>query len=228
MFIMKRLAFLLFALAITCSSYSQKPDNEIYFRLGYSSPTWNQYGMNKGLRIDGVEKFGGHFEFGSIFMIQSIPAAQNMALGINVDYLYSNLNSFHLKNEIYEQNYTSLRVGSKIGPSFTYCPAKKVAIDIYAKADIAWATVAVPYEDQLEDIDDYFYDFVNLGFSTGINFRYGILMLGIEYDTVSPELVHDDYDDVFLQEIIRSQTGEGDTGNKSRLPCVNFTVGLSF
>lgn len=214
---------LLFAFAlITISSISQNFDNEFYFRFGYSNPSWNQFGLNQDEWKDmGFEnKIGGIFELGSIFMINSLPAAENMALGINVDYLYMIYNSFSTNNS-YDEAFANARVGSKIGPSFTYSPVNKLAFDIYAKADIAWAAAAVWYEGSIGDADDYYRGKVALGFSTGLNIRYGILMLGFEFDTNSPKLESDDYPGEYIG-------NNNDDSNKSPLPCMNFTLGLSF
>ena len=225
---MKNFALFLVGILFSFNSFSQRPDNQFYFRLGYSSPTWNQYGMNKSLKVEGVDKFGANFEFGNIFMLHSLLPTRNMALGINVDYLYTNVNNFQYQDNTLEQNFSTFRVGSKIGPSFTYSLSRKAAFDAFVKANVAWATVAVPYQKKINDADDYYSDYATVGISTGLNFRYGILMLGIEYETISPELESNEYEGVYLQTMIKTLAGEGDDGSKSKLPCVNFMVGLSF
>ena len=84
--------------------------------------------MEKNDWGDYTSKYGANFDLGSIFMIQPW-AAKNMALGINVDYLYLNYGNFKIDDYDYENNLGSLRVGSKIGPSFSYSPVKNMAFD---------------------------------------------------------------------------------------------------
>jgi len=221
---MKKL-LIVFALAtISLSSFGKKFDNEFYFRFGYSTPSWNQFGLSKEAWNSNVKKIGGTFELGNIFMINSVPSTENMALGINVDYLY--VNSF-LYNEN-DVNVGGARIGSKIGPSFTYSPVKKLAFDIYTKADFAWATVVVPYQGSIGDAEDHYMSNVDVGFSTGFNIRYGILMLGIEYNTINPKLSSDKNDGIYLQNVINTYITETNSNEKSKLSSINFTVGLSF
>ena len=220
---MKKLITLFAIALITFAAFGQsKLDNEFYFRFGYSNPSWKQFGMEKDDWGEGVTKMGAMFELGNIFMINSFPAADNMALGINVDYLYIKYHNFEHDWNNYKENFGALRLGSKIGPSFTYSPVDKLAIDIYAKADFGWATATVLYEDKIEDADDYHKDFFSVGFSTGANFRYGILILGFEFNTISPKLESDDYEGEFIG------NAKDENSDKSPLPCINFSIGLSF
>ena len=225
---MKKLAFLFSVTLIAVSAFGQKLDNEFYFRFGYSSPSWEHFGIGKDGWTDNVEKVGGNFELGSIFMIQSLPAAENVAFGINVDYLYTNFSNFATSTGGYDYNLGIFRAGSKLGPSFSYSPVDKLVFDLYVKADLAWATVAVPYEDNINDAEDYYSAYTTLGMCSGLNLRYGILMLGVEYDTVSPELESDDNKGIYLQQEVGYLVGNGDSGKKSKLPSVNFKIGLSF
>src|SRR5690606_17593246 len=106
------------------------------------------------------------------------------------------------------------------GPSFTFSPVKDLAFDAYVKADIAWVTATAIVEDNNTDDADAYANIGTVGLSTGVNFRYKILMLGIEYNTVSPELENVDDDTYFLR--------LWDNNKKSLLTCLNFTIGLSF
>lgn len=212
-----------FAIAlISFSSFGQKLDNEFYFRFGYSNPSWEQFGLtNEDRDYVGIEdKTGAIFELGTIFMINSVPVSENLAFGINVDYLYLNYNNFSTINN--ELNIGTLRVGSKIGPSFTFSPTKRLAFDVFAKADIAWATATAFYEISIEDADETYIAKIATGFSTGLNIRFGILMIGLEYNTISPELESDDNPGDFLGNL------SDENSNKSPLPSMNFTLGLSF
>lgn len=227
---MKKLITLLAIVSLSLTSFGQDLTNQFYFRVGYSSPSWSQYGMDKDNWDDGTSKVGATFELGSIFMLKGILNSENMSFGINADYLHITYGNFSMGSDGYDQNVGSLRVGSKVGPSFTYSPMDKMAIDVYAKADIAWASAAVIYEDEPSDADDYFLGYGAVGFSTGLNFRYGLLMLGIEFNTISPKLESDDIPGwYFGNPGAYEDSGDfDDYGEKTDLPCVNFTIGMSF
>lgn len=227
---MKKLIFLFFLAIFASTSIAQDLSNQFYFRIGYSSPSWSQHGLNEGLwGGQGFEKkHGAQFEFGSIFMLRSILDSDDFSFGINADYLYVNFNNFAEKHTAKNMNLGSLRIGSKVGPSFTYSPMDKMGIDIFVKADLAWATAAVFYDDKPGDADDYFLGYAKVGVSTGLNFRYGLLILGFEFNTVSPELESDDFKDVYLQQVINAGFGLDSNETKSKMPVLNFTVGISF
>jgi len=227
---MKKIIALFACALFSIATFGQNLDNEFYFRFGYSSPSWQQFGIteNDWLDVGFDKKIGGMFEIGTIFMINSLPAAGNMAIGINADYLYLNYSKFHSNNNLQSINLDHVTVGSKLGPSFTYSPVDKLAFDIYFKAHAAWSTAAVIYEEIYDDADDFYMGKVAFGYSTGLNIRYGILMLGIEYDSVSPELESDDNPGYYLQELFNEEFDIDSDDKKSSLPCLNFTLGLSF
>lgn len=232
---MKKLAFLFTIVLLSFSSIGQDLSNVFYFRGGYSLPSWNHFDVGKDGWVDNMSRTGAKFEFGNIFQFSSILNSDEMVLGLNVDYLYANYNKFRDNDSEMEMHLDIFRVGSKIGPSFTYSPMDKMAIDVYTKADFAWATVAVPYFDDIDNADDYYSDPVAIGFSTGLNFRYSVLIVGIEFNTVSAKLESDDYENVYLQQVADMFINEGDVWltdmpdeKKSKLPCLNFTIGLCF
>lgn len=224
---MKKLLILFTFSIFTISSFAQELDNEFYFRFGYSSPSWSQFDMDKDDWGHHTSKIGANFEMGSIFMIQPW-SAKNLALGINVDYFYLNYGKFTDDEFGYEGNLASMRAGSKVGPSFSYSPVRNMAFDVYVKADLAWASAVVIYEDEIGDADDFYMDPFAVGLSTGFNFRYSILMLGVEFNTISPKLESDDYDGVYLQQLFDDEFTSGNGKEKSKMPCMNFTIGLSF
>lgn len=66
--IMKKIITLLAVVLFSSSSFAQDLTDQFYFRLGYSSPSWKQYGMEKD-DFKGISKTGATFELGSIFML---------------------------------------------------------------------------------------------------------------------------------------------------------------
>ncbi|MDX1284651.1 MAG: hypothetical protein R3182_06555 [Draconibacterium sp.] len=226
---MKKLSVIFVFVFIALTSMGQDLDNKFYFRFAYSNPSWETFGIGKGNWGDDISRYGGKFEFGNIFQIPTALAQNDMAIGINVDYLYVNYNNFVNDLPGDDYNITLYRIGTKLGPSFTYSPNDEIALDIYAKADAAWGAAAVPFFDRIGDADDYFMDYVSLGFSTGINFRYNVFLLGFEFNTISPKLESDDYDGTYMQDHIGLFVdGNGDDGHKSKLPTANFSIGFIF
>lgn len=225
---MKRLMLLIAVVFLSLTGICQELNNPVYFRFGYSNPSWNYFGQGKDYWAKGTKKFGGNFEFGTIFLIKSIIPAENVAIGIDATFLYANFNDFYLGDKTGDVNVGIYRVGSKIGPSFTFSPIEKMAFDVYVKADVAWATVLAPYEEKIDDGDDYFLDYLPVGLSTGLNFRYGVLMLGVEYNTISPELESDDFKDMYWQEMMGDFNGEENGSKKSKMQNLNFTIGMCF
>jgi len=228
---MKKLVTLLAIVLFSFSSFAQDLTNQFYFRVGYSSPSWKQYGMEKNDWGSNASKVGSTFELGSIFMLKGILNSENVSFGINADYLYLTYGNFSISESGHDQNLGALRIGSKLGPSFTYSPMDKMAIDVYAKADFAWAAAAVIYENEPGDADDYYSGYGAVGFSTGLNFRYGLLILGMEFNTISPKLESDDYPDSYFGnpgDYANGEYNEGNYGDKSKMPFMNFTIGMSF
>nr|WP_321355551.1 hypothetical protein [uncultured Draconibacterium sp.] len=210
------------------SGTAQDFDNRFYFRAGYSSPSWSYFDQDKDFWGEGTSKYGANFELGTIFMINSALQSKEMVLGIDAVFLYTNFNNFKYEDELGSVNTGIYRVGSKIGPSFTYSPAENLAFDVYVKADIAWVALIAPYEEKIDDGDDYFIDYLPVGFSTGVNFRYGMLMLGIEFNTISPQLESDDFEGYYFQQYIDAFNEEEMVHKKTKMPNLNFTVGLNF
>lgn len=225
---MKRLTIFFAVTFLSLTAICQELDNPVYFRFGFSNPSWNYFDQGKDFWADEVSKLGGNLELGTIFLIKPVIQAKNMAVGIDATFLYANFNNFHAGDETGDVNLGIYRVGSKVGPSFTYSPIEKMAFDVYVKADIAWAAVIAPYEKKLDDGDDYFIDYLPVGISTGLNFRYGLLMLGVEFNTISPELESDDYKGMYFQEMMGDFNGEENVSKKSKMQNLNFTIGMCF
>lgn len=199
---MNKFTLLIIAIAITLTSYSQDFESgdinkKSYVRVGYSSPLYTNYGFTgKQDMSDNLDAFmvsknadydpkpldsriGAIFEIGTIFPLNKINIGSNMRFGINVDWLTVRAHVFKLEGS---QNLYNLFVASKIGPSFTYAPAKAVAIDVYAKISPVWAGgVYYNHQDGDGNIDVY-RGFVQLMYSTGVNVKFGFFMVGFEYD----------------------------------------------
>ncbi len=194
-------------------------DNVFYFRLGYSSPSWKQFGGTEE-DFEGFNKSGAMFELGKIYMLNRIPLPENMAIGINADFISFYWHRFSSEEE--DVDLGTLRAESKIGPSFTFIPKYKLAVDVYAKAVINWLTAtAIVYDDNADDAEGYG-KFGTFGFSTGLNVRYSKLMLGVEFNTISPKLESIDYDGEYLGNFNDNST------DKSPLPSLSFTIGMAF
>ncbi len=220
---MKKLTILLAAVLISTAAFSQGGvENQFYFRFGYSIPSWKQFGATKDDWSDDMKKKGFMGELGSIFMLNSIPMPDGMAIGINVDYLSFYWHQFSYDRSNSTMDIATLRVDSKVGPSFTYCLTDKIAFDAYVKADISWITAtAFVYDDDADDADGYG-KIGAVGLSTGINVRLSVVMLGFEFNTISPKLEDVDNAGEYLGNI------NDRNSDKSPLPSITFSLGFSF
>lgn len=259
---MKRIFCVLFVCLVALSSFSQGLDNKIYFRLGYSLPSWKNFGMTKDDWNEDVTRAGAHFDVGTIIQLLPIGYGDNMSIGLNIDLAYLNFNRYQVDYSIADfmpdglsdeeaaafveelmgvmssVNMGIFRAGSKIGPSFTYCPSERMAIDLYGKADIAWASLLMPYGENLGDLDDKYSATITVGYAAGFNVRYGKLMLGVEYDAISPKLEYRQQHGNYFQQLMDLAVGsdedwlwgdeEEPTNKKSKLKSLTFTVGVCF
>jgi hypothetical protein len=222
---MKKIIILVLSLIFVVSAFAQKEkkfDNEFYFRFGYSCPSWKQFGLTKEKWGDDFKRRGFTGEIGTIFMLNGIRMPEGMALGIDVDYLGFYWHRFSNSYLGINADIGTLRFDSKIGPSFTYSPAKRLAFDVFIKADFNWVSAtAFVINDNKDDAETYTNIFA-VGISTGFNIRYSVLMLGFEYNTVSPKLENTDIDGEYIG------NAEDIDSDKSPLGSINFTIGLSF
>ena len=219
---MKKLIVLIVLALISISSFAQRDsDNVFYFRLGYSSPSWKYFGATKNnLQGAGYEKSGAILEMGKIYMLNSVSMLENMLIGIDVDFFSIYWHRF--SNNDYNEDIGTLRLDSKVGPSFTYRPFNNLAFDVYVKADISWvAATAFVHNDNADDADGYG-KVGTIGLSTGINVRYSKLMLGVELNTISPKLENVDNKGEYLGNL------NDNSSNKSPLPSISFSFGLAF
>ena len=216
---MKKLIILLAALLISLVTLAQGGlENQFYFRFGYSIPSWKQYGGTKSEWENyNVQRFGFSGEVGSIFILGSISLPEGMVLGANVDYL-----SFYWHQIQGDVNLTTIRWGSKLGPSFSYSLADQVTLDAFVKADLCWLTTGDFTNELSESVG--FENFGAIGLSAGFNIRLNIIMLGVEFNTINQMLGVHNQEGNYMGNFIDPD----DNGDKSILPSLTFSLGLSF
>lgn len=198
---------------------------QTYFRFGLSVPTWKYYGFDgKDEWADNTKRIGGVFEVGNIFMLNGIKLAPGMRLGINVDYLSVNLHRFRLDSELSTYSENLLFIGSKIGPSFSYSPVDRLVFDAFVKFNPVW--VASDFLSLDAEENEFFLGFLGIKYSVGMNIRYSILMMGFEFN---PGFAKLRWFDKEAKELTDDYIGNmNDFSNKTPVPGMNFTIGLSF
>ena len=224
---MKKLTVLLTGVLFSLTAFTQGSiDNEVYFRFGFSLPSWKQFGGTEAdwQNAGNFKRKGFMGEVGTIFMLKSIPLPDGMAIGVNPDYLSVYWNQFTDDEAGNKRDFRTLRLDSKVGPSFTYSPVNKIAFDVYVKADINWFTGTIYTVNDDTDNADIYGDFMAIGLSTGINVRLSVVMLGFEFNTLSSKLENSDD----LGTYVGNFMDMTDNGDKSKLPCFNFSLGFSF
>jgi hypothetical protein len=224
---MKKLLAIIMLVATTVAGFSQDGNlkKQTYFRVGLSVPTWKYRGNDSKCDLpDQMKRTGGLFEVGHIYMLNKIKIANGMRIGINVDFLSLDYHRFSVKSAKYSSNF--VYVGSKIGPSFSYSPVKRLVFDTYFKFNPVWvAGNATLYNSELTK-DELYMGFMGLKYSVGLNVRYSILMLGFEFNPGFAKLRKYDTDENKLTENYMSNVG--DNGKKTNVPGFNITLGLSF
>jgi hypothetical protein len=226
---MKKILTALLLLISVLSVYSQDEGNlktQFYFRFGYSNPTWKYLGAEGKDDWAGAKKMGGLFEFGNIFMLNSIKIAPGLRLGINVDYLslgYHQLSNFDDFTGMDKMHF--FYAGSKIGPSISYSPVDHLVIDTYFKINPVWVSVSDwAYTDG--DDDDLFMGFVGMKYCVGLNVRYSVLMMGFEFNPGALKMKWYDSDNNELSDEYLGNVNSN--SDKTPVPAMNFTLGLSF
>lgn len=196
---------------------------QTYFRFGLSVPTWKYYGFDgKTDWKDNVKRTGGVFEVGNIYMLNAIKLAPGMRIGLNVDFLSADFHRFSIDTLDGQYSENLLFIGSKIGPSFSYSPTKRLVFDAYFKFNPVW--VAGDVINTEENI--LYYGFLGIKYSIGMNIRYSILMLGFEFNPGYAKLRYFDKEDKKLT--FNYLSNMNDNSKKTPVPGMNFTVGLSF
>lgn len=223
---MKKFLLLLVLVAVFGAGHAQDGNlkSKFYFRVGYSVPGWKYGGLDgKSDWMDGTKRAGGMLEAGNIFMINALKIAPGMRIGINVDYISVDYNMFKYMDN--SQNFVF--IGSKIGPSFSYSPVKRLVFDVYFKFNPVWLEGALmPPPTQLED-DQFYLGYMGFKYSAGLNVRYSVLMAGIEINPGNARnmrLFNKDeggFTDVYLD-------NANDNSHKLPVPAFNVTLGLCF
>ena len=210
---------------VTVNSQVGDLKKQTYFRIGYSIPTWKYFGQGDKSDWLGAKRVGGVFEVGNIFMLNSLKLSPGMRLGINVDYLSIDFHRFY-SNETNSGSENLFFVGSKIGPSFSYSPVKRLVFDAYVKFNPVWVAGEVIDVPEGNGEDHFYLGYLGVKYSFGLNIRYAILMTGIEINPGFVRMKLFDEENKKFVDIYRSNVN--DNSNRTPVPGVNFTVGLSF
>jgi len=223
---MKKIIVLIFIVSISVSSYSQEGsglDSKFYFRFGYSKPATSYFGGDKD-SWENVKRTGGMLELGSIFILNNLDLGDGLRLGINVDYVEITYHQFTYDVAFDELILRLGQVSSKVGPSISYNPVSKLILDAYIKAKISWVGGGYIQADD-PDLDELSYlGSMGFGFSTGLNVRFSIIMIGFEYTSSKMKLEDRDDPGVYLG----NNLDPNDDGDKSKMASFSFTVGFNF
>jgi hypothetical protein len=223
---MKKILISIITFCISLITYSQEGrglDNKFYFRLGYSQPATSYLGGDKDA-WENVKRVGGSLELGSIFMLNNLDLGDGVRLGINVDYVEINYHQFDYNDFI---ELFILRVGqvsSKVGPSISYNPVSKLIFDAYIKAKIPWVGGAYVEADDPDWNERNYLGTMGFGFSTGLNIRFSVLIIGFEFASNNLKLENRDESGDYLGNLLDNN----DSGDKTKIACFNFTLGLNF
>jgi hypothetical protein len=191
-------------------------ENQFYFRFAYSHATTSYLGNDDEELWDYFNRAGGAFELGHIFIINKAALSDGLRLGINVD--YAELSYHQLTYTDTDDWIALLKLASKIGPSLSYSPAPKLVFDVFVKAKIPWVGGIAIISDE---VDEVFLAKPGIGLATGINVRYGFLMLGFEYNSDNMKFESRDFPGEYFGNL-------GDGSDKTPMPSLSFSLGFCF
>jgi hypothetical protein len=226
---MKKITILFIVFCITFITYAQENrglDNRFYIRLGYAKPTSSCLGADQWPLGGEVKRTGGMFELGSIFMLNNLDLGDGLRLGINVDYVEFAYLQFTVEDEFYGDEYAlySGLLSSKVGPSLSYNPVSKLVFDAFFKAKIAWVGGGyISADDEFYDEKNYI-GYMGFGFSTGVNIRFGALIVGFDYNSCGIKLEDRDISDEYLGNIFDFS----DDSDKSKMKYFSISLGVNF
>ncbi len=225
---MKKLSIFLLAICLSFASTAQDGeglDNRFYFRGGFSNPTNAYLGYNNTPNPELITSKGWVVEIGSIFMLNNLNLADGLRLGINVDYAEITYHKFRYEDDVEYVDLYMGQVSSKVGPSLSFSPVNRLVFDGFFKLKIPW--VAFGYFDAPDDPElheSYYLGAIDVGFSTGINIRYGALIVGFDYSSNNMKMNSDEDSEVYLGNFL----DPSDTGEKTKFAYMNFTIGVNF
>jgi len=191
-------------------------ENQFYLRFAYSHPTASYFGLEETDFWDYFNRVGGVFELGHIFIINKAALSDGLRLGINVD--YAEFSYHHLTDTDTDDILGVLKLASKIGPSLSYSPAKKLVFDVFVKAKIPWVGGIALVSDE---VDEVFLAKPGIGIATGINVRYRFLMIGFEYNSDNMKFESQDYPGEYFGNF-------SDDSDKTPMPSLSFSLGFCF
>ena len=220
--------FIIVCLSSTLLAQENKGlDNRFYFRFGYSPPANNFAGYGNSSYLDDLSRTGGVFELGSIFILNNLDLGDGLRLGINVDYLEAVYHLF-LYDAGLNDNFLHMgQVSSKVGPSLSFNPVSRLVFDAFFKAKIPWVGGAYFDTPDDEDLNEQsFLGTMGFGFSTGLNIRFGVLIIGFEYSNSSLKLENrDEFED---PKYMGNYFDISDNSDKTKTAYFNITLGLNF
>ncbi len=152
-------------------------------------------------------------------MLNSLPLADGLRLGINVDYADFSYHQFSAKND--DSAIGIFKISSKVGPSISYSPVINLVFDAYAKFKIAWVAGMTFQASDGTVEDDGYAGTLGTGYATGVNVRYRFLMLGFEFNKDTMKLANTNNSDEYFGKA-------KDESDKTPMPCYNLTLGFSF
>jgi hypothetical protein len=207
-----------------------------YFKLGLSVPAKDYFGR-ADINFDYKRKSGISLEGGRIFMLNGIKLKDGFKFGLDATYIgiyYHYLNpDIYLPNHSIYENFSnifpvnekegSIFLYSKFGPSFSYSPVKNLVFDLFFKANLNWIGLSYLADEEFSANNTEMYGgYLGLGYSTGINFRYQLLLVSFEINSVKMKMESADYAGEYL-----GNPGDLST-NKTPMPYFNITLGMSY
>lgn len=219
---MKRTSLAILAISISICSLAQGSgdlESKFYFRFAYSQASNTYLGVDDMEFWDEFSRVGGTFELGNLFMLNGIPMADGLRLGINVDFAEFSYHQLTRSDVVSDFHVSLAKVASKVGPSLSFSPVSNLVFDVFVKAKIPWVGGLVLWTP--DDVEEWFLATPAIGVATGFNIRYNFIMFGFEFNTDRMKFESQDYPGEYFGSLSES-------GDKTPMPSFSFSLGFCF
>lgn len=143
-------------------------------------------------------------QVGKMYFINAIDLGDKFKIGVDVtwisfsylsgDYNYSRtyIGSVGTETEEIDFPISYLLFSAEIGPSFSYSPTEKMALDLSFKITPTFVTSRGEYYINTGDSESFLATGSGLRYTPAFYFRYGLILLGVEYNMGDVNMTYDE------------------------------------
>lgn len=145
---------------------------------------------------------GFGLQVGKMYFINAIDLGDKFKIGVDVTWIsfsylsgnYDYSRTFNNGNETEEIEFpiSYMLFSAEVGPSFSFSPTEKMALDIAFKITPTFMTSSGEYFINTGDRESFLASGVGLRYTPAFYFRYGPILLGVEYNMGDVNMTYDE------------------------------------